>query len=92
MKNVVKCQNNPQRRNSIYETYLRKKVNYRAVARFCALGGGGQCLTQKIFSSRKELFWPSRGVREHIPPELIFKIKGPRLAKNAFPEILARIN
>ena len=45
---------------------------------------GGQCLTQKSSPSHiaaRKIFLPSRGVRK------IFKIKGQRLAKNAFPEI-----
>ena len=46
---------------------------------------GGQWLTEKSCPGRK-VFWPSRGSRVH-GPQKIFKIKGPRLAKNAFPEI-----
>ena len=48
--------------------------------------GGGQCLIQKSFLRRevaRTIFWSSREVWK------IFKIKGPILAKNAFPEISA---
>ena len=38
--------------------------------------------------SDEEIFWPSKGARGHALPEN-FNIKGPRLAKNAFPEISA---
>ena len=42
--------------------------------------------------SGKKTFWPSRqggGGECVMLPWKIFKIKGPRLAKNAFPDILA---
>ena len=68
----------------------------RAIARFLYLGGGGrgkgQCLTQKCcpihVAARKKFFRPSGGLRWHAPWKM-FKVKGPRLAKNAFPEISA---
>ena len=41
--------------------------------------------------SGKEIFWPSRGVRGMLRWK-IFKIKGKRLAKSAFPEISAGKN
>ena len=40
---------------------------------------------------RRQLFWPSRGSGGMLSRN-IFKIKGPRLAKNAFPQISARKN
>ena len=48
---------------------------------------GGQCLTQKVFP-RENFFGLLRGSGGMLPRK-IFKIKGPRLAKNAFPEISA---
>ena len=52
-------------------------------------GGGGAVPDPKKFSeprSGKEiLFWPSGGFGGMLPRK-IFKIKDPRLAKNAFPE------
>ena len=39
--------------------------------------------------SGKEIFWPSRQGVQGMLPWKIFKIKGPRLAKNAFLEISA---
>ena len=61
-----------------------------AVARFCALGGGGgggEVPDPKMFSelrSGEEKFFGLLGGSRDI-----FKIKGPRSAKNAFPEISA---
>ena len=59
-------------------------------------GGGGECLAQKSFPTRvaartEILFWPSRGSGGMLPHK-IFKIKDPRLAKNAFPENSASKN
>ena len=42
-------------------------------------------------SGEENCFWPFRGSGEMLRRK-IFKIKGPRLAKNAFPEISARKN
>ena len=60
--------------------------------RLCLGGGGGAVPDPKKFSephSGKEmLFWPSRGSAGMLPRKM-FKIKGPRLAKNAFPDISA---
>ena len=39
-------------------------------------------------SGKEKIFYPSRGLRWHAPWKIL-KIKGPRLAKNAFPEISA---
>ena len=54
-------------------------------------GGGGAVHDPEKLSepqSGEENFWPSRGSGDMLPHK-IFKIKGPRLAKNAFPEISA---
>ena len=55
-------------------------------------GGGEAVPDPKKFSDPRtgnEIFWPSRGSGGMLPWK-IFKIKGPRLAKNAFTEISAR--
>ena len=67
--------------------------SFQALARLLCRGGGGkgECLTQKSFPSRVvrgKNFEPSRGSRGMLPQK-IFKIQGPRLAKNAFSEISA---
>ena len=52
-------------------------------------GGGGEVPDPKRFSEpRGKLFGPSRGSGGMLPWK-IFKIRGPRLGKNAFPEISA---
>ena len=53
-------------------------------------GGGGSAWLKKISEPRsgeENCFWPSRGPA--ACSRKIFKIKGPRLATNVFPEILA---
>ena len=45
--------------------------------------------SERAAKRRGELFCPSRESGGMLPRK-IFKIKGPRLAKNAFPEISAR--
>ena len=53
-------------------------------------GGWGRAVPDprkfsKPRSSKEILFWPSRGSGGMLLPK-IFKIKDPRLAKNAFPK------
>ena len=55
-------------------------------------GGGGAVPHPKMFSeprSGEEKFFGLLGESGGILPQKSFKIKGPRLAKNAFPEISA---
>ena len=55
-------------------------------------GGGGAVPDPKKFSeprSGKENFFGLLGGSNGMLPRKVFKIKGPRLAKNAFPEISA---
>ena len=53
--------------------------------------GGVQCLTQNLFRGKENCFGLLGGSGGMLTRR-IFKIKGPRLAKNAFPEISARKN
>ena len=64
-------------------------IKYRAVARFLCVG---------VVPDQKYFFEPQSGEENCLGllggsggmlPRKIFKIKGPRLAKNAFPEISA---
>ena len=58
-------------------------------------GGGGEVpISKKFFHPRscEENFFGLLGGTRGMLRQKIFKIKGPRLAKNAFPEISAWIN
>ena len=63
-----------------------------AVAKFLCLGGSAW--PKKVFEPRsgEENCFGLLGGSEGMLPQKIFKIKSPRLAKNAFPEISARKN
>ena len=54
-------------------------------------GGGGSACPKESFLSceaERKIFWVFQGSGGMLPWK-IFKIKGPRLAKNTFPEISA---
>ena len=73
---------------SKHQTFRFFPKKTRAIGRRLCLGGGAVPGPKKLSepSSGKEiLFWPSRGSGGMLPQK-IFKIKNPRLAKNAFPE------
>ena len=67
---------------------LTSWVQFRAVARFLCLGAVPD--PKKFFELRssKEIFWSSGGSGGMLPQKN-FKIKGPRLPKNAFPKVSA---
>ena len=76
---------------SKHQTFRFLPKKNRAVGRFLCLGGGAVPDLKKFSepgSGKEILLWPSRRCGGMLPQKM-FKIKGPRLAKNAFPDISA---
>ena len=72
--------------NKVQRVLLRALSRAVAVFLLCLGGGGGSAVPQKAV---KEIFSGLLGGTGGMLPRKIFKIKDPRLARNAFPKISA---